>query len=299
MSMDADLNARFRKLLEERRGLLLPGAGHALAARVIAEVGFEALYITGAGIANSLHGVPDIGLVSLSEVTANITSMRECCPELPIFADGDTGFGNAVNMYRTVQLFERAGANAIQIEDQLFPKKCGHFAGKGVVDAREMVDKVKAAADARRDSNFTIVARTDSRAILGLSAAIDRVNMYYEAGAEATFVEAPQTLDEIETIARETPGLKILNIVHGGKTPMPSLDQIKAWQFSGVLYANAALQAALRAMSGVLTHLKDTGSLAGVEGQLADFAERQKFVDKARYDALEARYASPLADAAE
>ncbi|MDO7836364.1 oxaloacetate decarboxylase [Sphingobium sp. HBC34] len=289
---DRDLSRKFLALLEERRGLLLPGAGCALAARVIAETGFDALYITGAGIANTLHGVPDIGLVSLSEVTANITSMREACPDLPIFADGDTGFGNAVNMYRTVQLYERAGANAIQIEDQLFPKKCGHFAGKAVIDAGEMVDKVKAAVDARRDENFVIVARTDSRAMLGLDAAIERVHMYHEAGAQATFVEAPQTLEEIERVAKETPGLKILNIVHGGKTPMPTMEQIKAWQFSGVLYANAALQASIRSMSHVLGHLKAVGSLAGVEDQLANFAERQRVVDKARFDALEERYAS-------
>lgn len=293
---DRELSRKFLSLLEERRGLLLPGAGCALAARVIAATGFEALYITGAGLANTLHGVPDIGLVSLSEVTANITSMREVCPDLPIFADGDTGFGNAVNMYRTVQLYERAGANAIQIEDQLFPKKCGHFNGKAVIDAREMVDKVKAAVDARRDENFVIVARTDCRSMLGIDAAIERVHMYHEAGAQATFVEAPQSLEEIERVARETPGLKILNIVHGGKTPMPSMEQIKEWQFSGVLYANAALQASIRSMSSVLGHLLKVGSLSGVEDQLADFAERQVVVNKDHFDALEARYATPPAN---
>ncbi len=290
--IDAEISRKFHDLLKERRALLLPGAGNALSARVIVDSGFEAIYITGAGVANWLHGLPDIGMVSLSEVTAQITSIRESCPDLPIFADGDTGFGNAVNMYRTVQLYERAGANAIQIEDQLFPKKCGHFAGKSVIGIEEAVDKVKAAVDARRDENFLICARTDCRAMLGIDEAIERVNRFHEAGAQMTFVEAPQSLEEIERVARETPGLKILNVVHGGNTPMPSHQQAKDWGFSGVLYANAALQAALKAMSGVLKHLNATGSLAGVEDQLADFAERQRFVDKDRFDALEAKYAN-------
>jgi 2-methylisocitrate lyase-like PEP mutase family enzyme len=290
---DREISRRFLALMQERRAVLLAGAGNALTARVIAETGYEAIYITGAGIANWSLGAPDIGLTSQSDVTATIAAIRESCPDLPIFADGDTGFGNAVSMYRTIQLYERAGANAIQIEDQLFPKKCGHFAGKAVISAQEATDKVKAAVDARRDENFLICARTDCRALLGIDAAIERVNMFHEAGAQMTFVEAPQSLEEIERVAKETPGYKILNIVHGGKTPMPELAQIKAWGFSGVLYANAALQAALKSMSNVLTHLKDRGSLSGIESQLADFAERQRFVDKDRFDALEAKYATP------
>ena len=289
---DRDLSRQFLSLMEERRGVLLPGAGNALSARVIADSDFEAIYVTGAGIANWTHGVPDIGLTSQSEVVATITSIREACPNLPIFADGDTGFGNAVSMYRTIQLYERAGANAIQIEDQLFPKKCGHFGGKSVISAQEATDKVKAAVDARRDENFLICARTDCRAILGIDAAIERVNMFHEAGAQMTFVEAPQSLEEIERVAKETPGLKILNIVHGGKTPMPTHEQVLEWGFSGLLYANAALQAALKSMSGVLTHLKKTGSLDGVEDQLVNFAERQRLVDKDRWDYLEERYAT-------
>ena len=291
--MDEALNRRFRQILEERRAVLLPGASNALAARVIADLGFEAVYITGAGIANTFHGVPDIGLVSLAEVTAHITAIREAVPDLPIFADGDTGFGNAVNMARTVQLFERAGANAIQIEDQIFPKKCGHFAGKSVIDAQEMVQKIKAAADTRRDANFTIVARTDARAVLGFEAALERAAMYHEAGAEATFIEAPTSLEEVRAIPTRAPGLPILNIVHCGRTPMPELDEIRTLGFSGVLYANAALQASLKAMQEVLGHLRRQGSLTGVEDRLADFEERQRIVDKTRFDAMERLYALP------
>lgn len=289
---DPELSIRFRALLAERRAVLLPGAGNALAARAIAESGFEAVYATGAGIANSLHGVPDIGMVSLSEVCAQITAMREACPDLPIMADGDTGFGNAVGTWRAVRLFERAGANAIQLEDQQFPKKCGHFAGKEVIATAEMVDKIKAAVDARTDPNFTVVARTDARAELGLDAAIERICRYHEAGAEATFLEAPQSLAEIERVGRETPGFRVLNIVHGGRTPMPSQAQAQEWGFSLLLYANAALQAAIRGMSRVLGHLHEHGSLAGAEDLLAGFDERQRMVDKGRWDVLEARYAA-------
>lgn len=287
---DAEMNRRFRALLERRQAVLLPGVANALGARIVADAGFEAVYITGAGIANTYHGVPDIGLVSLSEVTAHITSIREAV-DLPIFADGDTGFGNAVNTARTVQLFERAGANAIQLEDQVFPKKCGHFAGKDVIGAREMVEKIKAAVDARRDANFTIVARTDARAIQGFAAALERAAMYHEAGAEATFIDAPLDLEEIRRIPKEAPGLPILNIVHGGRTPMPELAEIRDLGFSGVIYANAALQAGITAMSRVLSHLNRHGSLTGVEDQLAGFEERQRMVDKSRFDALEQRHA--------
>jgi 2-methylisocitrate lyase-like PEP mutase family enzyme len=288
---DAELSARLSALLAERRAVLMPGAGNALTARAIAEAGFEAIYATGAGIANMLHGVPDIGLVSVAEVTAQIAAMREACPALPIIADGDTGFGNAVNTYRTVQLYERAGANAIQLEDQVFPKKCGHFAGKAVIDTEEMCDKIRAACDARRSDQFTIVARTDARAIEGIDAAIERINRYHEAGAEATFLEAPQSLVEIERVGRETPGFRVLNIVHGGKTPMPTQAQAREWGFSVLLYANAALQAAIRAMGDVLAHLRNEGSLSGIEDRLASFDERQRVVDKARWDALEERFA--------
>jgi 2-methylisocitrate lyase-like PEP mutase family enzyme len=288
--MDPAMNRRCRALLEARRAVLLPGVANALAARIVADVGFEAVYVTGAGIANTFHGVPDIGLVSLSEVVAHISAIREAV-DLPVLADGDTGFGNAVNTARTVQLFERAGASAIQLEDQVFPKKCGHFAGKDVIETREMVEKIKAAADARRDAGFTIIARTDARAVHGFDDAVERVSRYFEAGAEATFIEAPLSLDEICRIPKEAPGLPILNIVHGGRTPMPDRGELQALGFSGVIYANAALQAGMLATHRVLGHLLRQGSLAGAEDQLAGFAERQRMVAKHDYDALELRHA--------
>ncbi len=188
-----------RSKLEERRGLLVPGAADALSARVIASLGFEAIYITGAGVTNALLGMPDLGFISLPELAQQTSAIREAV-ELPIIVDADTGFGNALNVRHTVQVLERAGANAIQIEDQVFPKRCGHFSGKQVIAAEEMMAKIRAAADARRSQDFLIIARTDARAEHGFQAAIDRAAKWIEAGADVTFVEAPESLEEVKRI---------------------------------------------------------------------------------------------------
>jgi 2-methylisocitrate lyase-like PEP mutase family enzyme len=195
-----------------------------------------------------------------------------------------------VNMRRTVKVLERAGAAGLQIEDQTFPKKCGHFNGKDVIPLPEMLAKIKAAVDARRDQNFQIVARTDARAIEGLDRAIARAQAFVEAGADATFVEAPLSEAELVRIGREIPAPQIANIVFGGRTPDPGKARLAELGFSGVLYANAALQAALRASTEVLSALKRDGSLKNVAGKLASFEERQTSVAKAHWDEFEARY---------
>ena len=209
---------------------------------------------------------------------------------IPILVDADTGFGNALNMRRTVKVLERAGAAGIQIEDQVFPKKCGHFAGKDVIGIDEMVQKVKAAVDARLDQDLQIVARTDSRAVLGIDAAIDRAHALIEAGADATFVEAPLDEHELARIARELKIPQFANIVFGGKTPDLGREKLAAMGFGGVIYANAALQASIKASQDVLGALLRDGSLAAVEDRIAGFAERQRTVKKDEYDALEQRY---------
>jgi 2-methylisocitrate lyase-like PEP mutase family enzyme len=284
-----ELTRRLKSRLVPGAGLLIPGAANALAARIIAGAGFEAVYLTGAGVANSHLGAPDIGLTSVTELAQHVAALREAV-EIPIVADGDTGFGNALNMRRTVRLYERAGANAIQIEDQLFPKRCGHFEGKSVVPKDEMVQKVKAAVDARQDG-MLIIARTDARAMEGLSAAIDRVNAYREAGADVLFLEAPVNEAELASIPRQVPGPHIANLVFGGKTPMLPRENLAEMGFAGILYANALLQASMIAMQKVAGHLKAHGSLAGAEASVISFAERQKLVDHARYQELEQRYA--------
>ncbi|MCZ6813823.1 MAG: isocitrate lyase/phosphoenolpyruvate mutase family protein, partial [Alphaproteobacteria bacterium] len=204
----------------------------------------------------------------------------------------DTGFGNALNTRRTIQVLERAGANAIQLEDQVFPKRCGHFAGKAVIPTDEMVGKIKAAVDARVNGDLMIVARTDARAPNGFEDAMERAERYIEAGADMTFVEAPLNKDELAAIARDLPVPQIVNMVAGGLTPLVGRAALAEMGFAFVLYANAALQAAIHAMQTVLGSLKENGSLDAVMGQIAGFEERQRAVAKPLYDALEQKYAT-------
>jgi 2-methylisocitrate lyase-like PEP mutase family enzyme len=195
-----------------------------------------------------------------------------------------------VNMVRTVRLLERSGAAGIQIEDQVFPKKCGHFSGKAIVPAGEMIQKIKAALDARIDGDLQIIARTDARAIEGIDRAIERAQAYIEAGADITFVEAPVSSEELARIAREVPGPQVANVVFGGRTPDLGRGSLAQMGFSIVLYANATLQAALKTSYEVLDALKTQGSLDSVADRLASFDERQRAVSKDRWDALEKRY---------
>jgi 2-methylisocitrate lyase-like PEP mutase family enzyme len=285
----AERRRRLRAMVEERRALLVPGAANALTARIIEDVGFDAVYVTGAGIANTLLGVPDIGLVTLTELTQTTAAIGEICA-LPLVVDIDTGFGNAINTHRTVRVLERAGAAALQIEDQVFPKRCGHFDGKGVIPVAEMSAKIRAAVDAREDANLLIIARTDARAVEGLDAAIERAEAYVEAGADLTFVEAPTSEAEMRAITGRLAVPQVANLVVGGRTPLLPQKALAEIGFALVLYANTPLQAAMRAMGEVLGALKRDGGLDAVRDRLADFGERQRLVDKASFDALEKRY---------
>ena len=275
---------QFRTLLQPGAAVVLPGVSNALAARVVADLGFPAAYVTGAGIANTYLGIPDNGLVTLSELVDHVAAIREVFPG-PLMVDADTGFGNAMNMVRTVKLLERAGADAIQIEDQVFPKRCGHFDGKEVIPAAEMVAKVKAAADARSDRDLIIVARTDAIAVDGFDAAIDRAHAYREAGADVGFVEAPKTADEIAAIGKLA-WPQLVNIVLGGRTPELPNEKLKELGFAGVLYANLALQASLRGMQHALGALRQNGQVGDANDLAVDFAERQRLVGKDAFDAL-------------
>lgn len=280
-----------RSKLEERRGLLVPGAADALAARVIASLGFEAIYITGAGVTNTLLGLPDLGFISLPELSQQTSAIRDAV-ELPIIVDADTGFGNPLNVRHTVQVLERAGANAIQIEDQVFPKRCGHFSGKQVIVAEEMTAKIKAAADARRSGDFLIIARTDARADHGFQAAMDRANLYIDAGADVTFVEAPESIEEMKRIPTLLRAPQLINIVPGGKTPIVDAATLGSMGFAMVLYANAALQGAVAGMQAALSELKARGILDESSGKIATFAERQRLVQKPLFDELERKYSN-------
>ena len=281
--------ARLKALLSAKRAAIIPGTPNALFARVIEDLGYEAVYVTGAGIANMSLGVPDVGLVTLTELADHVAQICDVV-SVPVLADADTGFGNPVNMTRTVAVLERAGAAGIQVEDQVFPKKCGHFSGKEVIPLAEMAQKIKAAVDSRRDGDFQIVARTDVRALRGLAEAMERAHAFIEAGADATFVEAPVSVEELAAIARDLPVPQVANMVFGGLTPSVPQAELARMGFGAVLYANAALQAALKSVREVLDALKQDGSLDAVRERLASFQERQRAVAKDRYDALEARY---------
>jgi 2-methylisocitrate lyase-like PEP mutase family enzyme len=278
-----------REKLEQRRGLLVPGAPNALTARVIASLGFEAVYVTGAGVTNAFLALPDLGFISLPELAQHTSAIREAV-DLPIIVDADTGFGNPLNVRHAVRVLERAGADAIQIEDQVFPKRCGHFSGKQVITTAEMAEKVRAAVDARRSNDFLIIARTDARAGHGFQEAIDRAAALIDAGADVTFVEAPENIDEVRRIPSLLPVPQVINIVLGGKTPILEAAELAALGFGMALYANAALQGAISGMQTVLTELKTRGRLDENSAGVATFAERQRLVQKPLFDDLERKY---------
>lgn len=280
---------KLKEMMARRAAITAPGAANALFARIIEDLGFEVVYLTGAGVANMHLGMPDIGLTSATDIFNTATAISDAV-SLPLIVDADTGFGNAVNVYRTVRQFERAGASGIQLEDQVFPKKCGHFEGKAVIPCAEMVQKIKAATDGRRDGDLQIIARTDAIAVEGIDRAIERAHAFIEAGADVTFVEAPTSLADMERIGRELSVPQVANIVFGGKTPDLGRERLAGMGFSLVLYANAALQAAVKASREVLGVLKEEHSLISVGDRLASFEERQRIVDKPAWDALESRY---------
>ena len=289
--MQRNLGAVLREKTALRRGMIVPGAANALTARVIEDLGFEAVYLSGAGIANTFLGIPDIGLVSLSELAQHTAAIRDAI-RLPLIVDADTGFGNAINVGHTIRTLERAGANAIQLEDQVMPKRCGHFEGKAVISTEEMAGKVMASVDARSSEDLLIIARTDALASEGLAAAIERAHHYVEAGADITFVEAPQSVGDLSQIAAGIGVPQVANMVVGGKTPMLSVDDLGKMGFGMVLYANAALQGAVMGMQKTLSSLKLHGILSEQDKLVVSFDERQRLVQKDRFDELERRYAT-------
>ncbi len=289
--MNHEINKAFRMRLDQGGAILMPGAANALAARVIDQLGFEAVYISGAGLTNTYLGMPDLGFVSLPEIAQHTSTIRNAT-QLPIVVDADTGFGNALNVHHTVRTLERAGASAIQLEDQVNPKRCGHFSGKDVVDLEEARSRIKAAADARIDPNFMIVARTDACAVHGSDAAIERAEAFIEDGADVTFIEAPHKLENIREIPARLAGTpQLINLVVGGKTPIIDFSELDGMGYALVLYANVALQGALKGMHDALSLLKSDGRM-DEDGPVASFEIRQNAVHKSFYDDLEKNYSS-------
>ena len=279
---------KLRRLIAKPGYTMAPGAHDTLTAMLVEAAGFEAVYLTGGGYSRA-SGYPDLGLLSLTE-NARWIGMTADRVEIPVIADADTGYGNALNVIRTVREYEKAGAAGFHLEDQVVPKKCGHYEGKEVVSTEEMVGKVKAAVDTRRDPDLLVIARSDARAIEGLAAAIDRVNAYLEAGADIGFVEAPQSEEELRTVAREVAGPALVNVFEGGKTPMLAAAALEAMGFRLGIYPSQTQRAAIRAAERVLRALKEDGDTRRVEAELATFAEREEAVRTTLWRALEDRY---------
>ena len=258
---------------------------------MITDLGFEAIYVTGAGVTNMSLGLPDLSFVDLTQIVQHTMAIRNVT-DLPLVVDADTGFGNAVNVAHTIRMLERAGASAVQIEDQKMPKRCGHFAGKELVAPQEMAAKVKAAVDARRSDELLIIARTDARATEGFQAALDRAALYVEAGADVIFIEAPESEEEVRRIPASLPVPQLVNLVVGGRTPIFGQAELAEIGFAMVLYANVALQGAILGMQNALGALVRSGRMDEDGAIVASFAERQRLVQKSHYDELERRYAA-------
>ncbi|ADU37827.1 isocitrate lyase and phosphorylmutase [Variovorax paradoxus EPS] len=280
---------QLKSLAEARRGLIVPGAFNALSAKVVEDLGFKAIYITGAGVTNMWFGMPDQGFMGLAEIADHTARIRDAV-SVPLIVDADTGFGNALNVRHTVRTLERAGADCIQFEDQVAPKRCGHFSGKEVISTEEAVSKIKAAVDARQDQELLIMARTDAAAVHGFEAAVERAQKFAEAGADILFVEAVTTADEIRALPQRLAKPQLMNMVIGGKTPIFNAEDLGELGYGIVLYANAALQGAVSGMQKALTVLRDEKQVLESSGLVTTFAERQRLVGKPEWDALEKRY---------
>jgi 2-methylisocitrate lyase-like PEP mutase family enzyme len=262
------INLRLR--LAEPGILLAPGIYDALTALLAAQAGAESLYLSGANVAYTRLGRPDIGLVSMTEVAEILALVRDRV-DLPVIVDGDNGFGNALNVQRTVRMFERAGANAIQLEDQVMPKRCGHLAGKALISAAEMVGKIKAAVDARHDANTLIIGRTDAVAVEGFDAALERAQRFAEAGADVIFVEAPESIEQMRRIVAALGATPLLaNMVEGGRTPILRTDELAEIGYRIAIFPGGTVRALAHAMREYFASLVATGSTAAFRPRMLD-----------------------------
>jgi len=283
------VRTKLRELLSRKRLLPAPGAFDGLSARLVEEAGFEAVYLSGGSVARST-GVPDLGLMTMSEVIERARQVVNSV-KIPVIADADTGYGNALNVVRTVREFERAGVAAIHIEDQVTPKRCGHLEGKEVISLDEMENKIRAALEARSDTDFVIIARTDSRAIHGLDDAIQRGKAFAQHGADAVFIEAAESEAELETIAKSIRDVPLMvNMFKGGKTPLLPASRLEQMGYRIAIFPSDTQRAAIYAMKEALAVLKSDGSTAAIDDRLTTFKERDRIVGLAEWEKLEGRY---------
>jgi 2-methylisocitrate lyase-like PEP mutase family enzyme len=278
-----------KELLQRDRLLVAPGCFDGLSARLVEEAGFEAAYLSGGAVARSM-GIPDIGLVTMSETIERAAQVVSVV-KLPIIADADTGYGNAVNLVRAVREFERVGVAAIHIEDQITPKRCGHLDGKEVISIAEMAKKLEAALGARTDKNFCIIARTDARGVHGFDDAIERARIFAKLGVDAIFVEAPQSEDELAEIPRRIPGVPLLvNVFKGGKTPMLPMKRLEEMGYRIAIYPSETQRAAIHAMRSALSTLKREGTTESIDAALTTFKERDRVVGLDDWQKIERDY---------
>ncbi|HEY2969477.1 MAG TPA: isocitrate lyase/phosphoenolpyruvate mutase family protein [Casimicrobiaceae bacterium] len=282
---------RMRELLRGAEVVVAPGAYDALSARIIERVGFPAVYLTGAGITGAFLGMTDLGLITMTELV-QVARNVALAVGLPVICDADTGFGNALNVRRTVREFEHAGVAGIHIEDQVWPKRCGHFEGKSVIPVDEMMQKIRAAREAREDPDFVVIARSDAIAVEGFEAALRRGEAYVEAGADMLFFDAPRTTEEVETIAarfRDRVPL-LINMAETGKTPRLPAAELGRLGYKVVIYPATARLAAVKAVTEVLQVLKETGGSDAVKDRMITFAEWTELTGLPEARALEERY---------
>lgn len=279
---------RLRQLLARPGVIMAPGVADALNAKLVVRHGFEAIYMTGAGTSAVRLGMPDVGLLTMSEMVDNAGRIADSSG-LPLIADADNGYGGVLNVRRTIQAYERAGVAAVHIEDQVMPKRCGHLMGKQLVPATEMTAKIRAAVDARTDADFVVIARTDAVAVEGFDAALDRAGRYREAGADVLFVEAPNA-EQLPQIAPRLKAPLLYNMATSGKTPFLGRDEIERLGFKLIIYPNWVMLAAIRAASQVLATLKETGTIAGVASEVPSFKEFFDLLGMPDVQALEASY---------
>ena len=287
--LDLRATTKLRSLLSSGRIAVAPGAYDGLSARLVQRAGFPVVYASGGAIARSA-GVPDLGLIAMSAIVDRLASMVDVV-DVPIVADADTGYGNALNAQAAARAFERAGVAALHLEDQTFPKKCGHYDDKSLVPVREMVQKLKAVRDALRDSDFIVIARTDAIAVEGFGAALDRAMAYHEAGADMLFVEAPTSEAEIADVGRSLPGWKLINMFEGGKTPLLPVSRLQALGYHLVIIPSDTQRAAIKAMQRVLAAISRDGSAAAMRDDMVSFKDREALVDTAAYLERGKRYA--------
>jgi carboxyvinyl-carboxyphosphonate phosphorylmutase len=291
--------ARLRERLAAPGVLIVPGVYDAAGARLVERAGFECTYVTGAGVAMAAMGMPDIGLASFGEVLERLSVIADAT-ELPVIADGDTGYGGVLNVVRTVKEFERRGASGIQLEDQVFPKRCGHEAKRRCIPVEEMVAKIKAAQDARVDDDFVVIARTDSRTSEGIDRAIERANAYAEAGADVCFVESPESVEEMRRVTAEVAAPTMANMVEGGRTPLLSRAELDDVGYDLTIFPNSILRLVCRQVERFLEHFHETGETSSLLGEMYSHKELFDLFDFPVWAALEDQYvaaASPPARA--